>query len=61
MLTRIKTLLASAVFWSLALLLGGAVLTGVGVGVQFGAGAGLTVGGLLAIAYGATVLRSLKQ
>lgn len=61
MLTRIKTLIASAVFWALALLLGGAVLAGIGVGVQFGTGAGLMVGGLIAIAYGATVLRSLKQ
>jgi hypothetical protein len=57
MLTRIKTLIASAVFWALALLMGGAVLAGVGVGVQFGTGAGLTVGGLIAIAYGAALMR----
>jgi hypothetical protein len=61
MLTRIKTLIASAVFWALALLLGGAVLAGVGVGVQFGTGAGLAACGLIAIAYGVALMRKASE
>ena len=61
MLTRLKTLFSSAAFWALLLLIAGPVMMGVGVGMLFGVGYGLTLGGFVAIAYGAAVLRRLTN
>lgn len=54
-------LLGSAFFWLLVLAVGGASLIAVGVGAQFGVGFGLMAGGVLAVAYGAVVLRGMSD
>ena len=56
-----KQILSSAVFWSLLLLVSGAILVGVGTGVQFGLGYGLIAGGLFAVGYGASILKDVKN
>lgn len=54
-------LLSSALSWVILLCAGGGASVSMGVAMQFGAGFGLVVAGLIAMAYGIAVLRGLRN